>query len=215
MFSQKEKRAHYNAVAKGEKPVKAPSKFPPQSQKDYARGQADARNEAAAIYMGRNSTPEQTAAYRERKAAALTGKCGVCGKPCGSKYKQCYACYKSGNTAPIADGTAQKTAAATPAKAATPAPLKNSAAPKDGFYAKYQQVKAKNKDALLFFRLGDFYEVMGSDAETVSKVLDLTLTTRAVGSNDHIPMCGVPHHALDRYLAKLTQSGYKVAVAES
>ena len=79
MFSQKEKRAHYNAVAKGEKPVKDPSKFPPQSQKDYARGQADARNEAAAIFMSRNATPEQKAAHKERKAAALTGKCAVCG----------------------------------------------------------------------------------------------------------------------------------------
>lgn len=75
------------------------------------------------------------------------------------------------------------------------------------------QVKAKNKNAIVFYRVGDFYEVLGSDAQTVSKELNLILTGRSIGGT-RVPMCGVPHHALQQYLAKLIQKGYKTAVAE-
>jgi len=103
-FTQKEKRQHYNDVAKKKKPVKNPSKFEPQRQIDYARGQADSRNEAAAIYKYHNSTPEQREGYKQRQTiarqAALTGKCKVCGKPCAEKYERCYDCFKAGKTVP-------------------------------------------------------------------------------------------------------------------
>ena len=95
-----------------------------------------------------------------------------------------------------------------------PAPLQNSAAPKDGFYGRYLKIKAQNRGAVLFVRVGDFYEVMGDDARVASAVLDLVLTTRSAGT-DRVPMCGVPHHTLERYAQKLVQRGYKVAVAES
>ncbi len=103
---------------------------------------------------------------------------------------------------------------AQPPKAAAPAPLGNKDAPKGDIYARYMQVKRKHGNALLFYRLGDFYEVFGDDAKTVSKALDITLTTRQT-ADGRIPMCGVPFHTLDRYLAELTRRGYKVAVAES
>jgi len=99
IFSQKEKRAHFNAVARKEKAVKTPSKYSEQSQIDYARGQANARNEAAAIYRHRNSTLEQREEYKHQQAlkrqATLIGTCTLCGKPCGATYKQCYACNKA------------------------------------------------------------------------------------------------------------------------
>lgn len=94
-----------------------------------------------------------------------------------------------------------------------PTQLKNSAAPKDSYYTRYQQVKATNKEAIVFYRLGDFYEVLGGDAEKISKALDLTLTSRSIGDS-RIPMCGVPFHALDGYVAKLVQKGFKVATAD-
>jgi len=102
MFTQKQKREHYNAVAKGDKPVKDPSKYPAQTQKDYARGQAHARNEASALYKYHNSTEEQRNAYKERQAirrqSTLTGTCKKCGQPCGATYQQCYACNKANKT---------------------------------------------------------------------------------------------------------------------
>jgi len=99
MFTQKEKREHYNKVAKKEKSIKDPSKFSPQTQIDYARGQAHARNEHAAIFKYHNSTQEQRDAYKERQAirrqTTLTGTCKKCGQPCGATYQQCYACNKA------------------------------------------------------------------------------------------------------------------------
>jgi len=77
----------------------------------------------------------------------------------------------------------------------------------------YQQLKAEVPDAVLFFRLGDFYELFMSDAEAVAKELNLTLTGRGK-DEQRVPMCGVPHHAADHYIQKLIQAGYKVAVAE-
>ncbi|HET7560548.1 MAG TPA: DNA mismatch repair protein MutS, partial [Limnochordia bacterium] len=80
--------------------------------------------------------------------------------------------------------------------------------------AQYQALKASYPDALLFFRLGDFYELFGEDAEVASRVLQITLTGRDAGKGERIPMCGVPHHAADGYLATLVEAGYKVAVCE-
>ena len=78
----------------------------------------------------------------------------------------------------------------------------------------YQEVKARYPDAILFFRLGDFYEMFHEDAVLAARVLSLTLTTRDKGKEDPIPMCGVPHHSSRGYLQKLTDLGYRVAVCE-
>lgn len=78
----------------------------------------------------------------------------------------------------------------------------------------YQELKNEVPGCLLFFRLGDFYEMFGSDAEEASQILDITLTTRDRKSENPIPMCGIPHHASEQYLTKLIRSGKKVAIAE-
>lgn len=78
----------------------------------------------------------------------------------------------------------------------------------------YLSVKEKYKDCVLFYRLGDFYEMFFDDAEKVSKLLDLTLTGRDCGLEKRAPMCGVPYHAADTYIAKLVAFGEKVAVCE-
>lgn len=78
----------------------------------------------------------------------------------------------------------------------------------------YMQVKEQYKDTILMTRLGDFYEMFFEDAEICSKVLDLTLTGRACGLEERAPMCGVPYHAVDGYIAKLIANGYKVAIYE-
>ena len=67
----------------------------------------------------------------------------------------------------------------------------------------YQKIKEQYPDAILFFRLGDFYEMFGPDALLASRELDITLTGRDAGKKDRVPMCGVPYHAVDNYLAKL------------
>ncbi|MHC4456072.1 MAG: DNA mismatch repair protein MutS [Planctomycetota bacterium] len=77
----------------------------------------------------------------------------------------------------------------------------------------FHQFKAKHPDCILFFRMGDFYETFYDDAKTCSKVLGLTLTSRSKGTNP-IPLAGVPYHAVDGYLKKMLQAGYKVAVCE-
>lgn len=78
----------------------------------------------------------------------------------------------------------------------------------------YLELKDKYSDCLLFFRLGDFYEMFFEDAKTASKELDLVLTGRDCGLSERAPMCGVPYHALDNYVAKLIEKGYKVAICE-
>lgn len=78
----------------------------------------------------------------------------------------------------------------------------------------YLTLKEKYKDSLLFFRLGDFYEMFFDDAKIASRELDLTLTGRDCGLEERAPMCGVPFHAADGYIAKLVQKGYKVAICE-
>ena len=79
---------------------------------------------------------------------------------------------------------------------------------------KYVKTHEEVPDALLFYRLGDFYEMFFDDAITASKELDLTLTGRDCGLSQKAPMCGVPHHAVDTYIAKLVEKGYKVAICE-
>ncbi|HET6282215.1 MAG TPA: DNA mismatch repair protein MutS, partial [Polyangia bacterium] len=78
----------------------------------------------------------------------------------------------------------------------------------------YLDVKARYPDAIVFFRLGDFYEMFYDDAVYVARALNLTLTTRDKGKEDPVPMCGVPHHAVRGYLAKLTELGHRVALCE-
>ena len=80
----------------------------------------------------------------------------------------------------------------------------------------YQEIKEKNQDCILFFRLGDFYEMFNEDAKLAARELDLTLTTRDRGKpkEEQTPMCGVPYHSVDAYIARLVQKGYKVAICE-
>jgi DNA mismatch repair protein MutS len=78
----------------------------------------------------------------------------------------------------------------------------------------YFASKEKHPDAILFFRMGDFYEMFFDDAVTVSRELDLTLTARNKGESNETPMAGVPHHAADGYIARLVEKGYKVAVCD-
>src|SRR5437016_9940850 len=77
----------------------------------------------------------------------------------------------------------------------------------------YLEVKAQAKDALLLFRLGDFYELFYDDARVAAQLLGITLTSRAKG-DDRIPMAGVPHHAAKAYVGKLVAAGYKVALCD-
>lgn len=79
---------------------------------------------------------------------------------------------------------------------------------------RYFEIKENYKDCLLFFRLGDFYEMFFDDAVTASRVLDLTLTGRDCGLDERAPMCGVPYHAVDNYIRKLIENGYRVAICE-
>ena len=80
----------------------------------------------------------------------------------------------------------------------------------------YIDIKERNQDCILFFRLGDFYEMFDDDARTAAKELDLTLTTRDRNKpqEEQTPMCGVPYHSVDAYIARLVQKGYKVAICE-
>lgn len=78
----------------------------------------------------------------------------------------------------------------------------------------YLTIKEGVSDALLFFRLGDFYEMFFEDAVTASRELELTLTGRGGGAEERIPMCGVPYHAAEGYIARLIEKGYKVAICE-
>lgn len=80
--------------------------------------------------------------------------------------------------------------------------------------AQYFEIKSKYPDMLLFFRLGDFYEMFFDDAKIASEELDLVLTGRDCGQEERAPMCGVPFHSADNYIAKLVNRGYKVAICE-
>lgn len=78
----------------------------------------------------------------------------------------------------------------------------------------YLEIKEKYKDAIVFYRLGDFYEMFFEDAKTASRELEITLTGRDCGQEERAPMCGVPFHAAENYISKLIQKGYKVAICE-
>ena len=80
----------------------------------------------------------------------------------------------------------------------------------------YNEIKERNRESILFFRLGDFYEMFDEDARLAARELDLTLTTRDRGkpAEEQTPMCGVPYHSVDAYIARLVAKGYKVAICE-
>ncbi len=78
----------------------------------------------------------------------------------------------------------------------------------------YLETKKEYPDCILFYRLGDFYEMFFDDALTASKELEITLTGKNCGMEERAPMCGVPYHAVEGYLNKLVQKGYKVAICE-
>ncbi len=80
--------------------------------------------------------------------------------------------------------------------------------------AHYMQVKAQYPDTLLLYRLGDFYELFFDDAKIASKELDIVLTSRDCGLSERAPMCGVPHHSVDSYIARLIERDHKVAICE-
>src|SRR5690349_4335394 len=78
----------------------------------------------------------------------------------------------------------------------------------------YQQFKGQYPDYVLFFRMGDFYEMFWEDAKTANRVLGVALTSRNKGAPDEIPMAGVPFHAVESYLRKMIAAGHKVAICE-
>jgi len=80
--------------------------------------------------------------------------------------------------------------------------------------AQYQAIKDQYPDVILMFRLGDFYEMFGDDAVTASRELEIVLTSRSQGYAADVPMCGVPYHAVDRYVARLISKGYRVAICD-
>ncbi|MEG0895141.1 MAG: DNA mismatch repair protein MutS, partial [Oscillospiraceae bacterium] len=78
----------------------------------------------------------------------------------------------------------------------------------------YLNIKEQHKDHILFFRLGDFYEMFFEDAINISKELELTLTGKDCGLPERAPMCGIPYHSSEVYIKKLIDKGYKVAICE-
>lgn len=94
----------------------------------------------------------------------------------------------------------------------TPAPVKPKGNP---LYQQYMELQNRYPDCIVAYRIGDFYEIFGDSAVTVSNVLDLTLTGRDCGLESRVPMVGFPYHVSDNYISKLVEKGYKVAVAES
>ncbi|MGB4019380.1 MAG: DNA mismatch repair protein MutS, partial [Syntrophomonadaceae bacterium] len=78
----------------------------------------------------------------------------------------------------------------------------------------YLQIKDQQPDCLLFFRLGDFYEMFFEDAQVAARELEIVLTSRDGGDAGRVPMCGVPHHSASSYIAKLIARGYRVAICE-
>ncbi len=94
------------------------------------------------------------------------------------------------------------------------APSTEKPAPVTPMMVQYLKIKGENQDCLLFYRMGDFYELFFDDAKAAAKALDITLTKRGRHLGDDIPMCGVPVHAADTYLARLIRKGFRVAVCE-
>lgn len=92
--------------------------------------------------------------------------------------------------------------------------MKKSTAPYTPMMMQYLRIKDQHADALIFFRLGDFYELFFEDANIASRELSLVLTGKSAGHEERVPMCGVPHHAAKSYIKKLIEKGYKVALVE-
>src|SRR3990170_4480333 len=78
----------------------------------------------------------------------------------------------------------------------------------------YLSIKRRYPQAIVLFRIGDFYETFDDDAKTVAKELDIVLTSRELGKGNRVPLAGIPYHALDNYLARLVNGGHKVAICE-
>src|SRR4030042_5391214 len=78
----------------------------------------------------------------------------------------------------------------------------------------YLSIKRRYPQAIVLFRIGDFYETFDEDAKTVSKELDIVLTSKEMGKGHRVPLAGIPYHALDNYLGRLVNRGYKVAICE-
>ena len=100
------------------------------------------------------------------------------------------------------------------AKVEAPRAEKKSSLTNTPLMQQYQEMKKKHPDAILLFRVGDFYEIFGKDAVTASEILGITLTRRANGKDNYIELAGFPHHALDTYLPKLVRAGKRVAICE-
>src|SRR6202142_2081699 len=98
--------------------------------------------------------------------------------------------------------------------ASSDSPSSETAARLTPMMAQYLEIKAANPGCLLFYRMGDFYELFFDDAEVASRALGITLTRRGRHNGADIPMCGVPIHAADGYLQKLIAQGFRVAVCE-
>src|SRR5690348_10640187 len=100
------------------------------------------------------------------------------------------------------------------APAGQPTPSVSLAADATPLMAQYLEIKRAHPDCLLFYRMGDFYELFFDDAVQAARALDITLTKRGKHDGDDIPMCGVPFHAAESYLARLIRQGFRVAVCE-
>jgi len=105
----------------------------------------------------------------------------------------------------------QKSTAKNTSKAASKAPANSSHTP---MMQQFLRIKAEHPDILLFYRMGDFYELFFDDARKASQLLDITLTARGKSNGEPIPMCGIPYHAADNYLARLIKAGESVALCE-
>lgn len=92
--------------------------------------------------------------------------------------------------------------------------VKSSSILKTPLMKQYEEMKKKHPDAILLFRVGDFYEIFGEDAKDASQILNITLTTRANGKASRIYLAGFQHHALDTHLPKLVRAGRRVAICE-
>ena len=88
------------------------------------------------------------------------------------------------------------------------------AASKSPLGQEYARIKGEHADSVVFYRVGDFYEVLGADAERVAEKLELTLTGRTIGTEERVPMCGVPYHAIDQYADTLAKKGENVIIAD-
>src|SRR5512146_2420332 len=96
----------------------------------------------------------------------------------------------------------------------TPAPDASSTEPSTPLMRQYAAIKKEHPQALLFFRLGDFYELFFEDAKLAARELEITLTSRNKEKGVSVPMCGVPYHSADNYIARLIRKGFKVAICE-